>query len=586
MRISLRDNQTGKNVDVEATGASFGRDAARCHVVIADKSVSNLHAKVFAKDGRWFVEDQGSSNGTYVGGKRSSGPVEIKPGDEIAFFRYGYKVLGSAEGGETALFVKDSAGPEPELARPAGAARAPEPTRRRTPDLDGGDDDEPALAGQAALMAAFKRGLSYYVAAVPKLGLKPMPTAKEGVEAQAFGAMQKLELAAFAAPALVFGALVAAVCGGLATMLRGAIVAGLVAMVTSALVGTAVNLVAALIAGFILHPVLAWLINILRGHSDAASRTNYAVALFAAGALTQILSGVGVVVAALPVPFISIVPLLLGLYGAVVALYVSYLWLQYFAVMRWVPIVMLAFMGLAGLGTLSGIYGVVRYDIGVMRGGTAVADAATPVPVPEAAVASAAAGESRPSLIDRVKGWFGKGAPAPAPTTAAVVEQPAGGATPQPGAAPGSTTGADGSPAPAPGGAMPAPGNATPAPAEPERTPYAEYQRKRDAVEKAVAADPTLLTRAVGVKPLYRKLHEELAKFKKVKTKGGEPYEDRLRQAEVYEATVTLVDDLYTKAVEKPVFAAAVPAPEGKAVKKKTGKGKSGSSKSKAGSTH
>jgi len=351
-------------------------------------------------------------------------------------------------------------------------------------------------------------------------------------------------------------------------------------MVTSALKGSAIGLVVALVVGFILHPVLEWLINILRGHSDAASRTNYAVASFAAGALMQVLGGVGVVVAALPVPFINIVPLLLSLYGAVVALYVSYLWLQYFAVMRWVPIVMLAFMGLAGLGTLSGIYGVARYDVAVLRGDAAIADSTTPVPAPEAAmVAAAAAAEGRPSLIDRVKGWFGKSAPAPAATTAAVIEQPAGGAPPQPGVAPGSTTGADGSPTPAPGGA-------TPAPAEPERTPYAEYQRKRDAVEKAVAADPTLLTRAVGVKPLYRKLHEELAKFKKVKTKGGEPYEDRLRQAELYEATVTLVDDLYAKAIEKPVFAAAVPAPEGKAVKKKTGKGKSTSGKSKTGTTH
>ena len=572
MRITLRDIQTGKTVDVEASGATFGRDAARCHVVIADKSVSNLHARVFAKDGRWYVEDQGSSNGTYVGGKRSSGPIEIKPGDDLAFFRYGYKVVGSDEaGGETALFVKD--GPAP-AADGAAAAKPSEPTRRRTPELDVSDVEEVAapLTG-AALVSTFKRGLAHFVQIVPQLGLKPLPTARATVESQRSPAMEKLELAAFVAPALVFGALVAAVCAALAGMLRGLFLGGLLAMVTGLLVGLAVAAVAALLTGWLLHPVLGWLVTLLRGQSTPVSRTNYAVASFAAGAVTQIVGGVGLVIGSLPVPFINLVPLLLGLFGTLVALYVSYVWLRHFAVMSWVPLVVLAFMLVSGLLTASGLLGTVRGDLAMLHGGATVAEVGVATPVAGADAAAPDASGARPSLIERGKGWFGKGS-APAPATAALETQP-GSAAPPP--APGGPT----TPAPD-GGAPGATPAAVPAPAgEPTRTPYAEYQRKLEAVEKAVAADPTLLSRAVGVKPLYRKLHEELARFKK--KQKGEAYEDRLRQAEVYEATVGTVDELYAKAIDKPVFAAAAPATD-KAGKKKTSK-KTTSTKSKTGAT-
>ena len=70
MRITLKDNQTGKTVDIDGAGAAIGRDAARCRIVVTDKSVSNYHAKIYAKDGHWYLEDQGSSNGTYVAGKQ------------------------------------------------------------------------------------------------------------------------------------------------------------------------------------------------------------------------------------------------------------------------------------------------------------------------------------------------------------------------------------------------------------------------------------------------------------------------------------------------------------------------------------
>jgi len=68
--IDLKDEQT------------LGR-AAGCQVTLDDTYTSQLHARVFTKDGQWFVEDLGSTNGTYLNTKRVSSPLPIKRGDRI-----------------------------------------------------------------------------------------------------------------------------------------------------------------------------------------------------------------------------------------------------------------------------------------------------------------------------------------------------------------------------------------------------------------------------------------------------------------------------------------------------------------------
>jgi pSer/pThr/pTyr-binding forkhead associated (FHA) protein len=57
--------------------------AAGCQITLDDTYVSQLHARVFNKDGTWFVEDLGSTNGTYLNTKRVSTPLAVKRGDHI-----------------------------------------------------------------------------------------------------------------------------------------------------------------------------------------------------------------------------------------------------------------------------------------------------------------------------------------------------------------------------------------------------------------------------------------------------------------------------------------------------------------------
>ncbi|HZP90809.1 MAG TPA: FHA domain-containing protein [Actinomycetota bacterium] len=54
-----------------------------CRVRVEDVYVSQVHAKIYGKNGAWYVEDLGSTNGTYVNDHRVTAPVEVHAGDVV-----------------------------------------------------------------------------------------------------------------------------------------------------------------------------------------------------------------------------------------------------------------------------------------------------------------------------------------------------------------------------------------------------------------------------------------------------------------------------------------------------------------------
>jgi hypothetical protein len=57
-----------------------------CAIVLSDDSyVSQLHARLFQQNGESYVEDLGSTNGTYVNGKLISGATRLRRGDQVQF---------------------------------------------------------------------------------------------------------------------------------------------------------------------------------------------------------------------------------------------------------------------------------------------------------------------------------------------------------------------------------------------------------------------------------------------------------------------------------------------------------------------
>jgi hypothetical protein len=75
----------------EERGTSFPVDgeltigrAGGCGITLsADTFVSQVHARVFDRDGDLFVEDLGSTNGTYLNGAPVQAPTKIRRGDRV-----------------------------------------------------------------------------------------------------------------------------------------------------------------------------------------------------------------------------------------------------------------------------------------------------------------------------------------------------------------------------------------------------------------------------------------------------------------------------------------------------------------------
>lgn len=61
---------------------TLGR-AAGCSIVLDEQYVSQVHTRIFVRDGSVFAEDLGSTNGTWVNGSRAVGQMPARLGDRI-----------------------------------------------------------------------------------------------------------------------------------------------------------------------------------------------------------------------------------------------------------------------------------------------------------------------------------------------------------------------------------------------------------------------------------------------------------------------------------------------------------------------
>ena len=78
--------RAGEHFLLEQEQTSVGR-SPDCDVFLDDVTVSRRHALVVRRDGRFFIEDRGSLNGTFLNRRRiESGPLE--DGDEVQIGKY------------------------------------------------------------------------------------------------------------------------------------------------------------------------------------------------------------------------------------------------------------------------------------------------------------------------------------------------------------------------------------------------------------------------------------------------------------------------------------------------------------------
>ncbi|HEY8206788.1 MAG TPA: FHA domain-containing protein [Myxococcaceae bacterium] len=449
------------------------------------------------------------------------------------------------------------------------------------------DADVPAPSF-AYFASAIPRAVAYYMKSVPLMAVNPLGTIRKGIAEQPLPALSNVELIAYAFPALLFSALVGAVCSAIVAI-RAHAFSIMMLLPIGPLIGAAVG---AVVGGLIAHPFLTWLVDKLEGQSDARSRSNMFVMQMTANALLALPSGLLILMGLIPVPFINLLPLLISVVASLVMLFLLFSWFRYFGVVQWFEYVIL---GLGALLVLNAAYGLVMTTIASVRGlgsGSAAIASGTPtvegVPgeppemtaarqkAAELVAAGDAAGASRvmQEATEKMQkaamaaaGTGAAGTPSSPPTAgdppptspAAVAANPNTGGTTttasaNPTAAGNPSTATD--PPPTAAAANPPTAIPTAAAATPEVRPtkgkpsFPDYRTMKAEVEKAINDDPTVLKRNKEVLNLYRDLLTQASTAaERVKNTergpGAATITAKLREVEVYDATWKTVMELH-----------------------------------------
>jgi len=89
LKVVEPPEQRGRVVDLTSE-VTFGRSSGCGMALEGDSYASSLHARVFPRDGDVWVEDLGSTNGTFLNDERLTGPARLQRGDRL---RVGRTVL-------------------------------------------------------------------------------------------------------------------------------------------------------------------------------------------------------------------------------------------------------------------------------------------------------------------------------------------------------------------------------------------------------------------------------------------------------------------------------------------------------------
>jgi len=134
MKLSLVVTQgkpEGKEIPIRLAQFLIGRDP-ECHLRPGSPLVSKRHAAILVRDGKVFLRDFDSTNGTLVNKTALKGEIELKDGDEVTIGPLGFRV-------NLSMTAQDTPRPAPvtmadKAAAAASAAAKPAPAAPRKPE--------------------------------------------------------------------------------------------------------------------------------------------------------------------------------------------------------------------------------------------------------------------------------------------------------------------------------------------------------------------------------------------------------------------------------------------------------------------
>jgi pSer/pThr/pTyr-binding forkhead associated (FHA) protein len=81
--LVVLDEQGSKVETVQLNGTLQVGRAEACQIRLPDTYASSFHARIYNRDGSWYIEDLGSTNGTYLNQRRITSPAELRAGDKV-----------------------------------------------------------------------------------------------------------------------------------------------------------------------------------------------------------------------------------------------------------------------------------------------------------------------------------------------------------------------------------------------------------------------------------------------------------------------------------------------------------------------
>lgn len=140
----------GTKFDLHSALTNIGRGEHN-DIAIRDESISDSHAKLQKRADGWWVVDQGSTNGTYVGGRRVQGEQKIEGAPDIRFGGIKMTFRPAAQESAAAGSTRAIAAVDADALRRSVAAKTPAMAKQPVPKAP----EAKKKAGCGAVIAIF-----------------------------------------------------------------------------------------------------------------------------------------------------------------------------------------------------------------------------------------------------------------------------------------------------------------------------------------------------------------------------------------------------------------------------------------------
>ncbi len=82
-QVVVHEPDAPKPRTVRLSGSSQIGRGDGCAIRLSDTYVSQVHARLYGENGTWYVEDLGSTNGTFLNDRKVAQPVQVHAGDVV-----------------------------------------------------------------------------------------------------------------------------------------------------------------------------------------------------------------------------------------------------------------------------------------------------------------------------------------------------------------------------------------------------------------------------------------------------------------------------------------------------------------------